>query len=202
MIPATTPHWIQYIIPEVLWRINTSEKELYLTFDDGPIPEITPWVLDLLFKYKAKATFFCIGDNVDKHPDIYRRILDAGHRVGNHTQNHNKGWKTKNKPYFRSIEECASRVESNLFRPPYGKITQSQLKAVKKKYEVVLWSVLSKDYDQSLRPEAILANSLSCEAGDIIVFHDSLKAEENLRYVLPKFLKYYDNLGYSFKAIP
>ncbi|MGB0166049.1 MAG: polysaccharide deacetylase family protein [Luteibaculum sp.] len=200
-VPVSTPSWIDSLIPGVIWRFTGLQKNIYLTFDDGPIPEVTPWVLGLLKRYNAKATFFCIGENVDRHPHIYKQIIEEGHAVGNHTQKHLKGWATGNKDFYRDILECSNRVESNLFRPPYGKITQGQLRHLKKRFCVVMWSVLSKDYDEKLSPIACLENSLACGPGDIIVFHDSIKAEEKLRFILPKFLKHYSDLGYEFKAI-
>lgn len=201
-VPSSTPSWVDQILPSVLWRFATKEPIIYLTFDDGPIPEVTPWVLDLLAKNNAKATFFCIGANVKKYPEIYQRILDEGHTVGNHTHNHLNGWKTGNKEYFTNIKECGKWVETTLFRPPYGKLSQSQLKQLKKKYQIVMWSVLSKDYDAEVRPESCLGNVLTSRPGDILVFHDSLKAEENLRYTLPRLLKHHSNMGMKFCAIP
>ncbi|TXC85097.1 polysaccharide deacetylase family protein [Luteibaculum oceani] len=201
MIPANTPQWIQKAIPGVLWRVETAEKELYLTFDDGPIPEVTPWVLDLLLSYNAQATFFCIGDNVQKHPAIYQRIIEEGHGVANHTQNHLNGWKSSKSNYVSNVEACSKWVDSKLFRPPYGKFTKGQLEWLKRRYTTILWSVLSKDYSKNLSPQQVLDNALKCKEGDIIVFHDSLKARKNLEYVLPRFLEHYQNLGYTFKSI-
>ena len=185
MVPVRTPSWTQKLFPDLVWKVEGVEKSLYLTFDDGPIPEVTPWVLDLLAEYSAKASFFCIGDNVDKHPDIYKRIQEEGHQIGHHTQNHYNAWKHPDRDYYRNVLEGSKRAESTLFR-----------------FKVILWSVLSKDYDKKVSPQQCLENVLQCESGDIIVFHDSKKAKKNLEYALPGFLAYYQKLGFSFKALP
>lgn len=202
MVPAATPQWIQNLIPGVLWRIPSKEAVIYITFDDGPIPEITPWVLAELDKYNAKASFFCIGKNVAENPEIFAAVKGAGHLIGNHTQNHLNGWKTSKARYLENIAECQNWVNSAFFRPPYGKATKAQMQHLKNQYKLVLWSVLSKDYDQSISSEKCFKNSLKCKAGDIIVFHDSLKASKHLFEVLPKFLKHYSDLGFQFKALP
>jgi peptidoglycan-N-acetylglucosamine deacetylase len=186
----------------MMWHMRSKEKKLFLTFDDGPIPEVTPWVLDLLKKYNAKATFFCIGDNVQKHPKIYRRLLSDGHRTGNHTMHHVNGWKAKNHDYFRQVIDCSALVKSDLFRPPYGRIRLSQANSISKKYRIVMWDVLSRDYDRQLNGEQVLKNVLnSSRPGSIVVFHDSLKALDRLKIALPSTLEYFSSLGYSFEAI-
>ncbi|MDA9563959.1 polysaccharide deacetylase family protein [Flavobacteriales bacterium] len=188
---------------DLLWNIDTKEKELYLTFDDGPTPVITEWVLQTLNEYKAKATFFCLGKNVDEEQNTYELIQKEGHAVGNHTQNHVDGWKTDNSLYFKNIEECSERVKSKLFRPPYGKISLSQSKVLKQKYKIVMWDVLSADFDLSITPEKCARNVLdNASKGSIIVMHDSVKAEKNLRYALPKILAQFTKEGFQFKALP
>ena len=161
----------------LVWSIKTTKKEVFLTFDDGPIPEVTPWVLETLKQYDAKATFFCVGDNVKKHPDIYRMIVDQGHKVGNHTMNHLNGWTNFNKTYFENIEKCNALIHSNLFRPPYGKIKPSQISHLKNDYRIIMWDVLTKDYDASVTGEYCFEKvKKNCKPGSIIVFHDSIKA--------------------------
>jgi peptidoglycan/xylan/chitin deacetylase (PgdA/CDA1 family) len=182
--------------------MSTAEKKIYLTFDDGPIPIVTPWVLETLDTYKAKATFFCIGKNVQAHPEIYLDILNRGHQTGNHTQNHLNGWNVKNKNYYKDVEECTKYVNSLLFRPPYGKIKPSQIRHFKQQYKLVMWDVLSKDYDQNRSPEQCLHTVLSeAGPGSIIVFHDSLKAEKRLRGSLPGVLEHFNKEGYEFARL-
>ncbi len=184
------------------WSIKTTKKEVFLTFDDGPIPEVTPWVLETLKKYDAKATFFCVGDNVKKHKDVYQMIIDQGHKTGNHTMNHLNGWTNFNKTYFENIEKCNVLIHSNLFRPPYGKIKPSQISHLKSDYKIIMWDVLTKDYDVSVNGEYCFEKvKKNCKAGSIIVFHDSIKAEKRLRNALPKSLEYLKHEGYSFSTI-
>jgi len=203
MYLVKTPAFIKKIYPDLIWDLNRNEKTAYLTFDDGPVPESTPWVLDVLKEYKLKATFFCIGQNVIKNPDIYQRLLDEGHRVGNHTQTHVAGWTTKNGDYLKEIETAAQSISSHLFRPPYGRITRSQAKALKKDYKIIMWDVISGDFDQSITAEACYKNVVNnVRNGSIIVFHDSAKAKERLHGSLERVL---DNLleeEYKFKLIP
>lgn len=181
------------------------EKALYLTFDDGPIPEVTPWVLETLSQYAGKATFFCIGDNVRKHPAIYQRIREEGHAVGNHTFNHLNGWKTSRDAYLENVGKCAELVDSSLFRPPYGRIRRKQaqrLVAADNRYRIIMWDVLSGDFDTGLSPEKCLRNVLKhTENGSIVVFHDSLKAERRLRYVLPRALQYWQEKEFKLNKI-
>ena len=186
----------------LVWSIKTTKKEVFLTFDDGPIPEVTPWVLETLKQYDAKATFFCVGDNVKKHPDIYRMIVDQGHKVGNHTMNHLNGWTNFNKTYFENIEKGNALIHSNLFRPPYGKIKPSQISHLKNDYRIIMWDVLTKDYDASVTGEYCFEKvKKNCKPGSIIVFHDSIKAEKRLRKALPKSLEYLKQEGYTFSSI-
>ncbi|MFC7357882.1 polysaccharide deacetylase family protein [Jejudonia soesokkakensis] len=184
------PKVMRWMYPKRIWAFSRSEPKIYLTFDDGPIPEVTPWVLDLLKEYNAKATFFCIGENVQKHPEIYNRIIAEGHSVGNHTFHHLNGWKTNTSTYIEDVSKAAEYIDSKLFRPPYGRITSNQAKQLKKKgYRIIMWDVLSYDFEASVSEEKCLHNVLNnIENGSIVVFHDSVKAEKNLRYVLPKVL--------------
>ena len=219
IIPAKTPGFVKTLFPNFVWNINTDKKELYLTFDDGPTPEITNWVLQTLRAYSAKATFFCIGNNIEKHTDIFNNILANGHSIGNHTYDHLKGWKTKTKVYLGNVELTDSVInfqvqnseykdnydlnDLNLFRPPYGKFKNKQSKKLLKLgYKIILWDVLSYDWDNSVNEETCLKNVIStAKKGSIIVFHDSAKASRNLKYVLPKVLEYYSEKGYVFKAL-
>lgn len=196
------PKIIRKFYKDSIWRIEAPTPTLYLTFDDGPIPELTPWVLDILDKYQIKATFFCVGENVLKYPEIVKRIQNDGHKIGNHTYNHLKGWGISNKQYFNNIKECNNLLESNLFRPPYGRIKHSQYKSIKKIYKVVFWDVLSHDYSSKISPEACLKNSIKyTRNGSIIVFHDNLKAEINLKYTLPQYIECFLKLNYKFATI-
>ncbi len=199
-----TPWWLKKIYSSYLWNIDTKKKILYLTFDDGPHPEATLFVLSELKKYNALATFFCIGKNVLASPDIYKRILDEGHSVGNHTQNHLNGWKTNNEHYMTDIAEAAKYIDSDLFRPPYGRITSFQAKHLRsamrgRKAKVVMWDVLSADFDPSITPEKCMENVIfNSKPGSIIVFHDSEKAFPKIRYCIPKILDFFSEKGYQF----
>jgi peptidoglycan/xylan/chitin deacetylase (PgdA/CDA1 family) len=196
------PRFIQWLYPERIWAFSRSKNLVYLTFDDGPIPEITPWILDELKKHNAKATFFCIGENVQKHPKIYQKIILNGHTVGNHTFNHLKGTKTATTEYIENTLLAEKLIDSSLFRPPYGKITQKQAKILQQKgFKIVIWDIISYDYDAAISEEQCLQNVLkNIKPGSVIVFHDSLKAEKNLRYVLPKVLEFIIEKGW--KCLP
>jgi peptidoglycan/xylan/chitin deacetylase (PgdA/CDA1 family) len=200
-----TPWWLKLLYKDCIWSIKDTKKVVYLTFDDGPHPSITPFVLDLLKKYNAKATFFCIGKNVLQHSEICRRITTEGHKVGNHTHNHLNGWKTDAAVYLENIAEAKKHIDSQLFRPPYGKITKYQLQQLGTKafqLKTIMWSVLSGDFDKSLTPEKCLNNVIRhTESGSIVVFHDSDKAFERLEYALPRVLEYFSEKGYSFEKI-
>lgn len=194
------------MFPAYTWRIPSEEKVVYLTFDDGPHPTITPWVMDQLREYDAKATFFCIGSNVAAFPETYQGIQDAGHAVGNHTYHHLDGWKTPAKRYLEDVALAEEIIQSNLFRPPYGKITAKQAQGVKgtnsSRMNIIMWDVLSADYDTSYSAQQCIANVLNnVEAGSIVVFHDSEKASPNLKSTLPVVLKHLKNEGYRFEKI-
>lgn len=199
------PSFFKLIYPSLTWEIKTTEKVLYLTFDDGPIPQVTPFVLDCLKKYDAKATFFCIGDNVRKYPEIYKRVLDEGHQVGNHTFNHLNGWKTKTVEYLKNVDDCALLTGARLFRPPYGRISGSQIRAFRKKYpssKIIMWNVLSGDFDLSINDEQCYRNVITnSKSGSIVVFHDSLKAMPRLEKALPRALEYWTKKGLRFGTI-
>jgi peptidoglycan/xylan/chitin deacetylase (PgdA/CDA1 family) len=194
-------NWIiKKIFSSYVWDIPNAGNKIYLTFDDGPIPEITEWVLEELKKHNVKATFFCIGDNIEKHPEIFKKVIGEGHAIGNHTFNHLNGWKTTTETYLKNFERCEKTIQqstinnlnSKIFRPPYGKIKKSQAKAIRRLgYKIIMWDVLSVDFDSNLSQEKCLENVLSnVKSGSIIVFHDSIKAFKNLEYVLPKTLVY------------
>ena len=203
MSPAKMPRFLARLFPKRLWFVPTREKTLYLTFDDGPIPEVTPFVLDTLAEHGAQATFFCVGENVHKHPEVYRRILEEGHAVGNHTFHHLNGWKTPTEAYLDNVARCAELVESPLFRPPYGRLTQAQAKRLNPTYRLVMWDVLAKDYDPTTDAEACFQNvSRHARPGSIVVLHDSLKAQHNLRVVLPRILAFFGEKGFSFQKLP
>jgi peptidoglycan/xylan/chitin deacetylase (PgdA/CDA1 family) len=200
---AKMPSWVQKLFPHRVWRIPTSEKKLYLTFDDGPVPEVTPFVLETLSAHGAKATFFCVGDNVRKHPDIFRRVLEAGHAVGNHTQHHLNGWETPTGDYLDNVAKCAEQVRSRLFRPPYGRLRPQQAALLRAQYDIVMWDVLGMDYDPNISGEQCLQNILrNASPGSIVVLHDSLKAERNLRYALPRALEHFRAEGFVFESLP
>jgi peptidoglycan/xylan/chitin deacetylase (PgdA/CDA1 family) len=210
MYLVKTPWWLRALYPSFIWKIETSEPTIYLTFDDGPHETATPFVLDILQQYNAKASFFCIGKNVRLHPEIYQRILAEGHAVGNHTEHHLNGWKTKDGEYLHNISLAATQIKSNLFRPPYGRIKKSQAALLKSKSyavlpnpEIIMWDVLSGDFDLGLSPESCLQNVLKATvSGSIVVFHDSAKAWDRMSFALPKILKYFSDAGYGFKALP
>ena len=200
-----TPEWIIKLNNWGIWRFPQTDNKLYLTFDDGPHPVITPIVLDELKKYNAKATFFCVGKNVVENPMIFQRIVDEGHAFGNHTHNHLNGWKTDRDSYLQNILKAKDHIDSNLFRPPYGKITRPQYRNLinaDKSFKVIMWSVLSGDFDVDITPEQCCNNVLkNAESGSVIVFHDSEKAYERLSYALPVVLKYFSEKGYTFEKI-
>ncbi len=198
------PWWFRKLNSSMVWNILTKEKQLYLSFDDGPHETATPFVLDSLKQYNAKATFFCIGKNVKAYPKIYERILNEGHATGNHTFNHLDGWKTKNDLYVNDIADAAKYIDSKLFRPPYGKISPFVSKMLRNKldYKIIMWHILSGDFDKKLSPQKCAENVLlNARPGSIIVFHDSTKAWERMSYALPQVLKFFSGEGYSFSAI-
>ena len=200
-----TPGWLKKLYKQCTWLIPSAEKIIYLSFDDGPHPSITPFVLDELKKYNAKASFFCIGKNVLAYPDVYKRIIDEGHTTGNHSFNHLNGWKTNDSTYLHDIAEAQKIIDSNLYRPPYGRIKRSQLRKLSSapfNLKTIMWTVLSGDFNEKLSPEGCLENVISkTEPGSIVVFHDSEKANIRMRYALAGSLKHFSEEGYRFEKI-
>ena len=192
------PILIRLLYRKCVWRRKTKEKIIYLTFDDGPTPEVTPLVLDLLDEYNWKATFFCVGENVQKHSELYQEILNRGHRVGNHTFNHLKGFSTGIEEYVTNVQKAAEHIDSNLLRPPYGKIKNRQKKRLHEKYEIVMWDLLTRDYNKSLTPEIIM-NKIRrySRKGSIVLFHDSAKARNNMLATLPRAIEFWNEEGYK-----
>lgn len=215
LTPIKIPRIIKKMFPNYVWDIATTEKVIYLTFDDGPTPRITNWTLDVLKQYNARATFFCIGNNIEKHPHIFRDILNDGHAIGNHTQNHVKGWKTSTELYLKEVSDTQKNIDKetskvvnyktstiNLFRPPFGKIKNKQGKALLALgYRIIMWDILPFDW-KSITKETCFKNAISKTTnGSIIVFHDSVKASDNMQYALPKVLEYFSKKGYVFKSL-
>jgi peptidoglycan/xylan/chitin deacetylase (PgdA/CDA1 family) len=203
IIPARIPRMVTWLFPSRVWRIPTTQKLLYLSFDDGPHPTITPKVLDMLAAHGAKASFFCIGDRVKRFPDIYQRILDEGHAVGNHSFHHLNGWKTNDDAYCTDVEMAAKLIDSRLFRPPYGRMKGSQASAISREgFKTIMWTVLSGDYDANLSPEECAQRVLgNIKPGFIYLFHDSEKAEKNMFYALEKLLEACKMRGFQCEKI-
>ncbi len=206
MTPHRTPFFLPWLYPSLHWRIPTTDKTIYLTFDDGPIPDVTEEVLAILKKYNAMGSFFCIGDNVEKHPDVFKQVVSAGHTIGNHTFHHVSGWSTSTVDYKKEVVHADNVIQKQLgkkvqlFRPPYGRITRKQIKVVS--HKIIMWDVLSLDYLASVSPEKCLNGTIqTARPGSIVVFHDSIKASKNLLYALPRFLEAFSASGYSFKAL-
>ena len=200
-----TPNWLKKLFPGRIWEMPPIKNAIYLTFDDGPHPVITPFVLDQLKKYNAQATFFCVGKNVLDYPDVFKKILDGGHAIGNHTYDHLDGWKTGNAKYLQNILKAKKHIDSDLFRPPYGRISTNQQKDLLRQQaatKIIMWSVLSGDFDNDITPDHCCKNVIhNTTIGSVVVFHDSEKAEERLRYALPVVLKYFSEKGYLFEKI-
>lgn len=203
MLIEQPPRIYRALYPRTIWRLPLEgQKVVYLTFDDGPIPQITPWVLDLLDKYGIKATFFCVGDNVCKHPEVYADVLNRGHRVGNHTFNHLQGIRTWTKNFVQNANLAHEYIESNLFRPPHGHMRFPQYLVLKKKYQIVMWDVVTRDYSKLMAPTDVFNNVKKyTRNGSIIVFHDSLKAEKNMKEALPQSIEWLIKEGYSFRVL-
>lgn len=196
------PFWIKWIYPGLVWTIRDRSKSVYLTFDDGPHPEITPWVMDQLDRYDAKATFFLIGERVERYPEIVDQILQRGHTIGNHSYDHPNGWKTDDRDYFKNVEDCARVLESDLFRPPYGRIKRSQARHLKKTYKIIMWDVVSGDFDTEIDAAKCTRNvKKDVRDGSIVVFHDSEKALPRLEESLPEVLRFLKEKSYQMPAI-
>jgi len=207
-----TPFFLPLVYPGLTWRIPAQEKKIYLTFDDGPVPGPTEFVLDTLKSFQSQATFFCIGDNVRKHPSVFKRIIQEGHAAGNHTFNHVKGWSHPVEYYVKNVLQCEQQLKDTgyqppvasrpLFRPPYGRITLRQIKALHP-YNIIMWDVLTSDYNQRLNAEKCLRESIrATRTGSVVVFHDSVKAEKNMTYVLPRYMEHFLKEGFTFDVIP
>ena len=195
------PRFIRQLYPRACWRMDISERAVYLTFDDGPIPEVTPWVLELLEKYKIKATFFMVGDNVRKYPDVYRMVVERGHRIGNHTYNHLRGIEKRTKDYVANTEKANGYLNTNLFRPPHGFMRFNQYRALRKHYQIVMWDLVTRDYNPKLTGRQVLRKVRKyTRNGSIITFHDSLRSVENLHYALPRAIEWLLSEGYKFKV--
>lgn len=198
----TTPYIIRLFYPSLLWELPKGERKIYITFDDGPHPTITPQVLEILREFDAKATFFCVGNNVNKYKDTFDMIIKEGHSVGNHTYNHEKGWNTKTRNYIDSVNQAKRLIDSDLLRPPHGRITFSQIRKLKNDFRLVAWTVISYDWDKSLKPEECFKEVIKkSDDGSIIVFHDSEKSVGNMIPTLKKVLKYYSDKGFSFEKL-
>ncbi len=211
------PALLKHVYPNLLWDKKKENKRkqvsrIYLTFDDGPVPEVTEFVLDTLRKYQAKGTFFCVGNNVDLYPHIFKKICHRGHAIGNHTYNHMNGWDSKDQDYFNDIARCQNALIKhlpakahplkNLMRPPHGRIKKSQIQFLKHEYNIVMWDILSGDYDADFNEEKCLEKCIEhTTPGTIIIFHDSYKAEKNIRYVLPRYLEHFAAAGYRFDKL-
>ncbi len=209
IVPYKTPLLLQKVMPGFIWKVKASDKTLYLTFDDGPVPGLTEYVLETLEHFKAKATFFCVGDNVRKYPELFRRLYRSGHAIGNHSYNHLNGWLTGAKEYVDNVEKsrmemkkAMPEVRVTMFRPPYGKITPAQAILLKKRYKIIMWSLLAMDFNPAHHAEKSLDEMKKhTKNGSIIVFHDNYKAEKKLRVMLPEILSWYSGLGYRFESL-
>lgn len=196
------PRILRPFFGKTIWRKTPSEKVIYLTFDDGPVPEVTPQVLDILDTYGWKATFFCVGENVQKHPELYNEILLRGHKTGNHSFNHLKGFNYSIEEYTANIKKAANYIDSNLFRPPYGRITRKQIKALETDYQIIMWDVITHDYNKNLSNDEVFRNvTKHLRKGSIVVFHDSVKAKERVLAVLPKAIEFWNEKGYRFAVL-
>ena len=209
-----TPSLLKYLYPALLWdkeqEADSHSPDLYLTFDDGPVPDVTPFVWDTLAEFDARATFFCVGENVDRYPQLYQETLQRHHAVGNHTYHHLNGWQTDSATYQQDVKQCANALQTHhpanqpsvLFRPPYGKIKRRQIAALKSDYTLVMWDILSGDFDATFDAETCLLKSVRhTRPGTVIIFHDSYKAQKNLTYVLPRYLEHFARAGYTFRTL-
>lgn len=202
-----TPWLVQKLYPSLVWSVPTNEKVIHITFDDGPIPDLTEFILETLKKYDAKGTFFCVGDNLRKHSEIAKRALNEGHKLANHTFNHLSGWSVDDEQYLDNIKECEKHLaelkeNSKLFRPPYGKIKRSQISKVAPNHKIIMWDVLSGDYSKKISPEQCLKRTIGAtRKGSIVLFHDNVKAEANMKYALPRFLDHFSSQGFVFKSL-
>lgn len=196
------PRIIRALYPKAIWRMDPKEKAVYLTFDDGPIPEITPWVLDLLDKYEIKATFFMVGDNIRKHPDTFHMVVERGHRIGNHTFNHIRGFEYLSENYLANADKANEMMQTDLFRPPHGHMRWAQYHVLKRHYKIVMWDLVTRDYSKRKNGKQVFEIvKRYVRNGSIITFHDSLKAEDNMKYALPRSIEWLKEQGYKFKLL-
>ena len=203
MLVERPPLLYRMLFPETLWRINKRRHTVYLTFDDGPVPEVTPWVLDTLDRYGVKATFFCVGDNVARNPELFEEVKRRGHSVGNHTMNHMQGAKVSTRLYLRNVAEAHELIQSNLFRPPHGLLRWAQSRVLRSRYTIIMYDLVTRDYSKKLNGEQVLDNvKRYARNGSIIVFHDSIKARENMQYALPRAIEWLQAQGYNLESIP
>lgn len=201
MLIEQPPKLLRLLYPRALWRMDKKEKAVYLTFDDGPIPRVTPWVLDLLDHYGIKATFFMVGDNVRKHPEEFRMVIERGHRIGNHTFNHIRGFEYSNQGYLANTDKANAYLQTDLFRPPHGFMGWGQYQTLRSKYRIVMWDLVTRDYSKRLNGKQVLAKVKKyVRNGSIITFHDSIKSEENIKYALPRAIEWLKEQGYEFKV--
>lgn len=202
MYLVKTPSIVQNIFNKLIWQIDTP-YHIYLTFDDGPDPQCTPWVLQTLKQYNAKASFFCIGQNAERYPELVQQIKSEGHALGNHSYSHHSGWSTNTSDYVADALRCDTTINSKLFRPPFGRLKPSQIKKISKYYKIVMWDVMSGDFDEKLHPDLCLANVTEiANAGSIVLFHDTQQCLDKLKYVLPKALDFFDNEGLICASLP
>jgi peptidoglycan/xylan/chitin deacetylase (PgdA/CDA1 family) len=202
MYLVKTPAILKPLAKDLLWHVETTQREVYFTFDDGPTPNVTEATLDLLRQYNAKATFFCLGKNTEANPELFSLIALEGHAVGNHTFDHPDGWKTSQIAYLRNVLRAKQTITSNLFRPPYGRITPAQVSALKNHFQLVMWDVLSADFDNANSPQQCYENVVkNVNPGSIVVFHDSQKASANMLYALERSLDFLSRDGYIFRAL-
>ncbi len=203
MLVERPPLLYRMLFPETLWRINKRRHTVYLTFDDGPVPEVTPWVHDTLDRYGVKATFFCVGDNVARNPELFEEVKRRGHSVGNHTMNHMQGAKVSTRLYLRNVAEAHELIQSNLFRPPHGLLRWAQSRVLRSRYTIIMYDLVTRDYSKKLNGEQVLDNvKRYARNGSIIVFHDSIKARENMQYALPRAIEWLQAQGYNLESIP
>ena len=203
MLVERPPLLYRMLFPETLWRIHKREHTVYLTFDDGPVPEVTPWVLDTLDHYGIKATFFCVGDNVARNPELFEEVKRRGHSVGNHTMNHMQGAKVKTDVYLDNVHKAHELIQSTLFRPPHGLLRWAQSRVLRSHFTIIMYDLVSRDYSKNLTGEQVFNNVKKyARNGSIIVFHDSLKAERNMKYALPRAIEWLKEQGYKFDHIP
>lgn len=196
------PGFVRFFSPYKIWNFTCESKTVFLTFDDGPQPDVTPWVLDYLASEEIQATFFCIGKNVNAYPELFHRIRMEGHAIGNHSMHHEVFSKLKSATYMQSIEEANSLIDSKLFRPPYGKIHSKISKKISEHYKIIMWSWMAYDFDENVKIEKVLRKSKKIKSGDILVFHDNLKSKDRLKILLPKIVSKLKKSGYHFKVVP